>query len=86
MSDQQRIRELLEEIFETNRSPEEVCAADPDLLPEVRARWERMRRVDHEIRAFFPAVDATRLEPGTRPQAKGEPPRDGRTQVPPAAG
>jgi serine/threonine protein kinase/tetratricopeptide (TPR) repeat protein len=68
MSDQQRVRELLEQILESNRTPEEVCAGDPELLAEVRARWERMHLVGQQIDALFPAAHPTRLEP-TLPRA-----------------
>jgi tetratricopeptide (TPR) repeat protein len=74
MSDQQRVRDLLEQLVETNRTPEEVCAADPALLAEVRKRWERMQLVDHQIDALFRADDATSLPPGTSPKAERERP------------
>src|SRR5580658_7454032 len=53
MPDKTRIQELLEEVLDSNRTPDEVCARDPDLLPEVRARWERARRGGHELDALF---------------------------------
>ena len=36
-----RVRGLVEEILETHRTPEEVCEACPELLPEVRDRLRR---------------------------------------------
>jgi hypothetical protein len=39
MRDEMRVRELLEEVLDANRPPEEVCAGDPDLPREVRARF-----------------------------------------------
>jgi len=49
-----RIRDLLEEALDSNSSPEEVCRDYPELLPEVRAEWERVRIVEAEIDALFP--------------------------------
>jgi serine/threonine-protein kinase len=54
MSEEQRIVELLEQLLATHRSPEEVCAQFPHLLPEVRARWEQVRRMQAQIDAIFP--------------------------------
>jgi tetratricopeptide (TPR) repeat protein len=64
MSIQQRVRELLEQVIETRRTPEEVCADDPELLAEVRARWERMQLVGQQLDALFPAEAAASLGEG----------------------
>ncbi len=38
----------------TQCTPEEVCgASDPDLLPEVQARWAQIRRVAHQLDELF---------------------------------
>jgi tetratricopeptide (TPR) repeat protein len=63
MSQQQRIRELLEQLAETNRTPEEVCADDLELLAEVRARWERMQVVGNQLDALFPPDQSTSWGP-----------------------
>ena len=42
------------------RTPEEVCGACPELLPEVRHRWRQMCAVEAELDALFP-------DAGTRP-------------------
>ncbi len=55
MTDELRIRELLEEILESGSTPEEACAKFPDLLPEVCKRWKRVRRVAREFDALFPS-------------------------------
>jgi serine/threonine-protein kinase len=39
MSDESRVQQLLEEIFDSGRSPEEVCSHCPELLDEVRRSW-----------------------------------------------
>jgi serine/threonine-protein kinase len=51
---------LLEEMLESGRTPEEVCRDRPDLLPEVRQRWQAIRLVDGSLAALFP-------DPPTRP-------------------
>jgi hypothetical protein len=55
MTDEARIRELLEEILESGRTPEEVCAESPELLPQVRKRWRQIRRVEYELDVLFPS-------------------------------
>jgi serine/threonine-protein kinase len=65
MPDELRIRQLLEELLDSRRTPEEVCGEDPDLLREVRLRWERLRRVGDQLDALFPAEDATKLADDT---------------------
>jgi serine/threonine-protein kinase len=54
MPDDPRVQELLDEIIDTGRTPEEVCGTCPELLPEVRARWEQMCRVRAGLDALFP--------------------------------
>src|SRR6516165_5849969 len=53
---------LLEEMLDSGKTPEEVCRDCPDLLPEVRQRWQAFCRIDPEVGAWLP-------EPGTRPEA-----------------
>jgi serine/threonine-protein kinase len=54
MSADSRVQQLLDEILDSERSPEEVCADCPELLTEVRERWQQMRRVEAELDAMFP--------------------------------
>jgi predicted Ser/Thr protein kinase/tetratricopeptide (TPR) repeat protein len=68
MPDDPRVQELLDEIVETERTPEEVCGTYPELLPAVRARWGQMCRVRAELDALFPVS----TEPGAGPP--GPPP------------
>src|SRR5262249_60539091 len=49
-----RVQELLDQLCDSGHGPEEVCAACPELLPEVRRRWLQMRAVDAELHALFP--------------------------------
>ena len=48
------VHQLLEEISDSGRTPEEVCGAYPELLPEVRRRWRQMCAVEAELDALFP--------------------------------
>jgi serine/threonine-protein kinase len=66
MTDEPRVRQLLDEIFDSERTPEEVCSDCPELLPEVRRRWQRIRLVDAELDALFPTPAPG---PGTDTQA-----------------
>jgi serine/threonine-protein kinase len=52
--DETRVQELLDELSDSGRAPEEVCGAYPELLPEVRRRWEHMCAVEAELDALFP--------------------------------
>ena len=49
-----RVQQLLDEIGDSGCTPEEVCAACPELLPEVRRRWLQMCAVKAELDALFP--------------------------------
>src|SRR6516162_6497211 len=55
MADEPRVQQLLNELLDTDRTPEEVCADCPDLLAEVRERWrQKLRIVEAELNAMFP--------------------------------
>src|SRR6516225_1030991 len=45
---------LLEEMLDSGKTPEEMCRHCPDLLPEVRRRWQEFRRIDAQIEALLP--------------------------------
>jgi serine/threonine-protein kinase len=53
MSDDPRVDEALEKVV-SGMTPEEACEGYPDILPEVRRRWEQMRRVRDELDQLFP--------------------------------
>src|SRR5438105_7531631 len=55
MTDNPRLRQLLDELYELHATPEEVCRSCPGWLPEVRARWRAVCRVRAELDALFPA-------------------------------
>ena len=48
-----RVCQLLEELLDSERTPEEVCHRYPELLPEVHRRWQRKRACDAQLDAFF---------------------------------
>jgi eukaryotic-like serine/threonine-protein kinase len=50
-----RIQQLLEDLMESGRTPEEVCHAYPELLLEVQERWRCVRITMAEAEALFPA-------------------------------
>jgi serine/threonine-protein kinase len=54
MRDETRVQQLLDEILDSERTPEEVCADCPELLAEVRERCQQMRRMEVELDAMFP--------------------------------
>src|SRR6516225_7092882 len=56
MAAETRVQELLDEISDSGSSPEEVCGACPELLPEVRRRWLQMCVVEAQLDALFPAA------------------------------
>jgi hypothetical protein len=50
-----RVQVLLEELGDSGCTPEEVCAACPELLPEVRRRWLQICAVKADLHALFPS-------------------------------
>jgi tetratricopeptide (TPR) repeat protein/tRNA A-37 threonylcarbamoyl transferase component Bud32 len=48
------VRQLLDTISDSGCSPEEVCVDCPELLEEVRKRWQQMCAVEAELDALFP--------------------------------
>jgi eukaryotic-like serine/threonine-protein kinase len=78
MADNPRVQQLLDEILDSQRSPEEVCGSCPELLPEVRRRWQEMRGVQAELAALFPTADAVAGAGGTA----GSPPDTNLPSIP----
>jgi serine/threonine protein kinase len=65
MADDSRVEELLEELLDKGGTPEEVCSACPELLAQVRARWQRLRALETEVSALFPeSSSGDGAEPG----------------------
>ena len=59
MTDDSRIQQLLDELIDPNRTPEEVCRSCPELLPVVRERWRQMRRLRADLDALFPPSEVS---------------------------
>jgi serine/threonine-protein kinase len=57
MSKELRLLELLEEAFESGLDPEECCAENPELIPELRRRLEACQFLRDELEALFPPED-----------------------------
>jgi tetratricopeptide (TPR) repeat protein len=54
MPEDPRVEQLLEELLDSDSTPEDVCRTCPELLPEVRAGWQRLRALQAEVGALFP--------------------------------
>jgi eukaryotic-like serine/threonine-protein kinase len=54
MSDDVRVRRLIEEVLDSGVSPEEVCRDEPELLPKVRERLRQVRLVEAQVDALLP--------------------------------
>jgi serine/threonine-protein kinase len=70
-----RVFGLLEEMLDSGRTPEEVCRDCPELLPEVRQRWQEFRLIDAQVDALLPApgTPAATLVTAPGPHATGLP-------------
>jgi serine/threonine-protein kinase len=49
-----RVQNLLDNLLDTNATPEEVCRDCPELLAEVRVRWRRLTALQCQIDKLFP--------------------------------
>jgi hypothetical protein len=47
---------MLNEMLESGKTPEEVCRECPELLPEVRQRWQQFQLVDVQVRSLLPGL------------------------------
>jgi serine/threonine-protein kinase len=70
MTDEQRIQELLDELLDSDATPEQVCASYPELMAVVRDRWQQIRRLRDNLDALFPE-DSPPPEGSTLPQIPG---------------
>ncbi len=75
MRNESRIEELLEKLFDSNSTPEVICARDPELLDEVRTRWRLMRQVTDRIDDLFPTDRPANRDDCDAVQAENELPR-----------
>src|SRR5262245_6480309 len=67
MTDNPRVQQLLDELLDSQATPEEVCGSCPELLPEIRARWRQLCHVRAELDALFPTP--TRSDPSPPAEA-----------------
>ncbi len=54
MAGDPRVQELVEELLESGKTPEEVCRHSPELLPQVLERVRRLHACDVQLDTFFP--------------------------------
>src|SRR5262245_60712209 len=59
MAGDPRVLGLLEEMLAAGKTPEEVCRDCPELLVEVRERWQEFRLIDAQFGALLPGLRAT---------------------------
>jgi hypothetical protein len=81
MPDDPRIRSLVEEILESKRTPQEVCAATPELLPAVRELLEQFQRTGQQVDELFPQDDPTKSADRTGLKAESDLPSTGDDEI-----
>ena len=71
MSDESRVQQLLDRILHSGRSAEDVCSDCPELLDDVRRRWQQMRIVKSDLHGMLsmPARDWDTATPEHRNSA-----------------
>ncbi len=69
MADDERLQQLFDELLNSQATPEEVCATCPELLPQVRARWQKLHCLQAELDALFPASPEQGGSPPALPPA-----------------
>jgi tetratricopeptide (TPR) repeat protein/tRNA A-37 threonylcarbamoyl transferase component Bud32 len=68
MSRVSRVEQLLGQVLESDRTPEEVCGDESfELVDEVRARLQELQRLDAQLEAFFPPPPFPNRCGGTSP-------------------
>jgi len=67
MPNDPRVEELLEELLDSSDTPEVICRECPELLPQVRAGLQRLRALEAEVGALFPASTLDGVTPITPP-------------------
>jgi serine/threonine-protein kinase len=69
MADDPRVQQLLDELLDSQATPEEVCGSCPELLPVVRDRWRQMCRLRADLDALFPTPPDPAETPPALPPA-----------------
>lgn len=75
MTDDPRLRQLLDELLDSGVTPEEVCASCPELLPQVRARWRKMCRLRAGLDELFPTSPDLGASPSATLRQDAAPPQ-----------
>src|SRR6516225_4652547 len=83
MASNPQVHRMLREMLELGKTPEEVCRDFPELLPEVRKRWQQFQLIDAQVRSLLPGLGASSDDcPTARPGSVPAPPAAfGRYQV-----
>src|SRR6516225_2442154 len=76
-----RVQQLLDDLCDSGCTPEQVCAACPELLPEVRRRWLQICAVKADLHALFPTPGSDAGTPAPLGPALAPPAAFGRYQV-----
>src|SRR5262245_27399767 len=56
MAGDPRVLGLLEEMLDSGKTPDEVWLDCPELLPEVRRRWQEFCLIDAQVGALLPGL------------------------------
>ena len=67
MSVEAEVDRLLENLLESDQTPEEACIGHPALLPTVRHRLSQFARLKEELQSQFPSSNIDRRIPRHRP-------------------
>src|SRR6516225_2414070 len=78
MASNPQVLGLLEEMLDSGKTPEEVCRDCPELLPEVRQRWQEFRLIDVQLGALLPGLVTSQDADAIAPV----PPAAGLPQIP----
>ncbi len=74
MADDPRVQQLLDELLDSDATPEAVCGSCVELLPVVRDRWRQVCHARAELDALFPpAVGPGASRPAPLPDATALP-------------
>src|SRR4051812_20383142 len=65
MTDKSRVEQLLDELLDSNGTPESVCGSCPELPPQVRDRWRQICHARAELDALFPSLSKPYEKPTT---------------------
>jgi serine/threonine-protein kinase len=73
MAGNPQVLELLEEMLDSGKTAEEVCRACPELLAEVRRRWQEFQLIDAQLRTLIPGLETPTGAGAPAPPATGLP-------------